>query len=105
MQYTGTGRLSNGECCDLQLGGDVCSSGDVCDVQFIFGIQNIVNPMVNLNSLTKGAGRYDDMNVINFNNCEELRSTTSAVASNPLTFDIPTSDWASNVSDIKRYYK
>ncbi len=102
MQYTGTGRLDDGSCCDLELGGSTCSGSETCDVEFIFSIRNIGDPAVSLASLTKGAGRYNDMNVINFGNCELFPTTTSVAAVNPLTFDVPTGDWSSTVSHIAK---
>ena len=101
MQYTGTGRLGDmdGSCCDLDLGDNRCGS-DTCDLDFLFRIQNIGNEQVNLNAQTKGAGYYIDAHFINFVNCEELPTATAVAASNPLTFDIPSSSWSNTVSQI-----
>ena len=97
VQYSNpTGRLANGDCCDLPSG-QGCSRIETCDVQFIFTIQNF-DTSTTFHSQTLGAGRYDDVNEINFPNCGDLPSTTSAVASNPLTFVIPSGDWTGTVS-------
>ncbi len=98
MRYTGTGRLADGSCCDLELDENRCSPSETCDVDFLFRIQNIGNQEVNLNAQTKGAGLYIDSNLINFVNCQQFPTTTSVVASNPLTFDIPSSSWSDTVS-------
>ncbi len=98
VQYTGSGLLGDGSCCDLELNENRCSATETCDVDFLFRIQNIGNEEVNLNAQTKGAGLYIDANLINFVNCQQFPTTTSVVASNPLTFDIPSSSWSDTVS-------
>lgn len=97
VQYTGTGRLSDGTCCDLELDTS-CSPAETCDVQFVFRIRNIGDITVNLNPQTKGAGRYDNTNRLNFVNCAELPTTGQVVASNPLAFTIPSTNWTGTVS-------
>ena len=100
MQYSNSGgRLADGNCCDLESG-QSCSPTEVCDVQFIFKIENS-DSGTRYDSQTLGAGRYDNTNLINFNNCEELPThITSSAATNPLTYVIPSTDWTGTVSLI-----
>ena len=96
VQYANpTGRISDGQCCDL-ASGTSCHAAETCDVRITFSPRNLDTNML-FSSETKAIGTYDNTDLIDFPNCAELETFVAAVT-NPLTFCIPSSQWTGDVS-------
>lgn len=97
VQYANpTGRLANGQCCDL-ANGMFCHTGETCDVRIIFSPRNLDTNML-FGLETKAIGTYANTDLIDFPDCADLETFVTATVSNPLTFLIPSSQWTGSVS-------
>lgn len=87
------GRQNDGTCCDATHPNGFCFPGDTCDTRLTFTVRNF-DTNVMFPSETKTVGDYDDMDIINFMNCNQLINGQC----NPLTFFISPGSWGDRVS-------